>query len=221
MNNGICHSYDTFCRFDMAMQLNNHVYNNDMKKQTIETPDMRFWDSAKEPEVKICAKSGCDEEGLYKAPRSSRDVRDYIWFCLDHVREYNKSWNYFDGMDEVNMEDAIRNSTTWERPSWKFGTASGQTSARSWQAQFDDPLGMLGGGEKANRQPENPSLSADERKAWSVFGLTPCNDQDKVKKRYKELAKTHHPDANGGSRQAEDRLKTINWAYSILKKHFA
>ena len=119
------------------------------------------------------------------------------------------------------MEDAIRDSTTWERPSWKFGTATSTVGARSWQANFDDPLNILGGGNDQTRTPQERKLTNDERKAWDVFGLSPCTDQDKVKKRYKELAKTHHPDANGGSREAEDRLKTINWAYSILKKYFA
>ena len=203
------------------MQTLNQVYNGTMKKQTINIPDIKSWRQNEAPEIRLCAKEGCQEEGAYKAPRSSHNVRDYIWFCLDHVREYNKSWNYFEGMDETRMEDAIRDSTTWERPSWKFGTSTKTSGARPWQAQFDDPLGMFGGNNDNMRSPETPQLTADQRKAWSVFGLSPCNDEDKVKKRYKELAKTHHPDANGGSREAEDRLKTINWAYSILKKHFA
>ena len=194
---------------------------NAMKKQTIEFPDNPTWRSNEQPEVRLCDKPGCTEEGHYKAPRSSHNVRDYIWFCLDHVREYNKAWNYFEGMDELGMEDAIRDSTTWERPSWKFGTATSTVGARSWQANFDDPLNILGGGNDQTRTPQERKLTNDERKAWDVFGLSPCTDQDKVKKRYKELAKTHHPDANGGSREAEDRLKTINWAYSILKKYFA
>jgi hypothetical protein len=191
-----------------------------MKKQTIETPDYRFWKNDEDSDKRVCAKPGCTEDGAYKAPRSSHDVRDYIWFCLDHVREYNKSWNYFEGMDEIAMEDAIRRSTTWERPSWKFGTSAKSPEGSPWQAQFDDPFGVMGEGAQ-QRSANQPQLTPDQRKAWSVFGLSPCMDQDKVKKRYKELAKTHHPDANGGSREAEDRLKTINWAYSILKKHFA
>jgi len=191
-----------------------------MKKQTIETPDYRFWKNDEDSDKRVCAKPGCTEDGAYKAPRSSHDVRDYIWFCLDHVREYNKSWNYFEGMDEIAMEDAIRRSTTWERPSWKFGTSAKSPEGSPWQAQFDDPFGVMGEGAQ-QRSANQPQLTPDQRKAWSVFGLSPCMDQDKVKKRYKVLAKTHHPDANGGSREAEDRLKTINWAYSILKKHFA
>lgn len=204
----------------MTLHSRNPLYNRIMKKQTIETPDYRFWKNDDDSAKTACAKPGCTEDGLYKAPRSSHDVRDYIWFCLDHVREYNKSWNYFEGMDEIAMEDAIRRSTTWERPSWKFGTSAKSPDGTAWQAKFDDPFGVMGDGSQ-QRASSQPQLSPDQRKAWSIFGLSPCMDQDKVKKRYKELAKTHHPDANGGSREAEDRLKTINWAYSILKKHFA
>lgn len=165
---------------------------------------------------RCCAKDGCTEDGDYKAPRSAHDVRDYIWFCLDHVREYNKSWNYFDGMDEVGMEDAIRRSTTWERPSWKFGTSKG-ASAKGWQHSFDDPMGLFGESCSGKEEPKSV-YSSDERKALAIFGLSSCTDPQEVKKRYKDLAKAHHPDANGGSVEAEDRLKTINWAYAILKK---
>jgi DnaJ-class molecular chaperone len=38
-----------------------------------------------------------------------------------------------------------------------------------------------------------------------------------VKMRYKQLVKRFHPDANGGDKQAEERFKSINEAYSNLK----
>lgn len=192
------------------------AYSENMKKQQFDIPDVPFMENNAEPERRVCAKDGCMADGEYKAPRSAHDVRDYIWFCLDHVREYNKSWNFFDGMDEAGMEDAIRRSTTWERPSWKFGTSS-KTTRTTWQSAFDDPLGLFGESGKANDEKESP-YSSNEKKALAIFGLSTCTDPKEVKKRYKELAKAHHPDANGGSTEAEERLKTINWAYAILKK---
>ena len=190
---------------------------NSMKKQPIITPEIAGFNTRQDPMTRPCAHEGCRAEGTHPAPRSRSDLRDYIWLCLDHVREYNKGWNYFEGLDEIGMEEAIRKSTTWERPSWKFGTSRG--NARSWQAGIDDPFGALGG-EGDGPRPERPTMTEDERQAWSVFGLSPCKDGQRVKKRYKELAKAHHPDANGGSKEAEDRLKVINWAYSILKRQF-
>ncbi len=185
-----------------------------MKKQQFDIPDIPYMRTEPQHDRRVCAKDGCTGDGEYKAPRSAHDVRDYIWFCLDHVREYNKSWNYFDGMDELGMEDAIRKSTTWERPSWKFGTSSG---GGSWQRHFDDPMGLFGD-EHAAKDAQTTHYSSEERKALVIFGLSSCTDPQEVKKRYKELAKAYHPDANGGSVDAEERLKTINWAYAVLKK---
>ena len=192
-------------------------YSEKMKKQQFNIPDLPFSNSEAEPEEKLCAKEGCSKPAEYKAPRSSHDVRDYIWFCLDHVREYNKSWNYFEGMDEVGMEDAIRKSTTWERPSWKFGTST-KTNATGWQRAFFDPMGFFEDANASSQENQKDPYSPEERKALVVFGLSSCTGPQEVKKRYKELAKAHHPDANGGSLDAEEKLKTINWAYVILKK---
>lgn len=192
-----------------------------MKKHSRFITDIPFL--RKKTELRTCAKSGCTKHGEFKAPRTPDDVHDYIWFCLDHVREYNKSWNYFDGMDEAGMEDAIRRSTTWERPSWNFGTTKPPPYAKG-QNPIDDPLGIFGGNDKGGGKDADASaqlaLSPDERKAWTILGITPGEDEQRLKKRYKELVKIHHPDANGGSRKAEDRLKSINWAYGVLKKAF-
>ena len=101
----------------------------------------------------------------------------------------------------------------------RAGSLARQTKSTktTWQSAFDDPLGLFGENGKANDEKASP-YSSDERKALAIFGLSSCTDPQEVKKRYKELAKAHHPDANGGSTEAEERLKTINWAYAILKK---
>ena len=201
-----------------------------MAKLSFETPEIsangRVEDPA--PAERPCAHDGCTECGVYPAPRSRSDLRDYIWLCLEHVRAYNREWNYFDGCGEKEMEDAIRSSTTWERPSWRFGSAG--RGGRGWSGAFDDPFDILGGGgvrgdardarDARGGEDGGPPVPPEERKAWSVFGLSPCACAKTVKERYKELAKRHHPDANGGSRKSEDRLKTINWAYGVLKAQF-
>ena len=38
-----------------------------------------------------------------------------------------------------------------------------------------------------------------------------------IKVRFKELVKRHHPDANGGDRSSEERLREIIQAYNYLK----
>ena len=71
---------------------------------------------------RVCNNPDCDELGIYPAPKSRNNLKDYYYFCIDHVRDFNKSWNYFAGLNEEELEVEIRKAVTWDRPSWKFGT---------------------------------------------------------------------------------------------------
>ena len=161
-----------------------------------------------------CAAAGCLQEGSYPAPRSRSALRDYLWFCLEHVREYNKSWNYYEGLQGAALEAEIRRATTWERPSWKFAT--GKPSENS----FEDPLGLF---DFENRTVDLAArqIPPEERRAWKILQLSPISDIDIVKKQYKRLVKQNHPDKNGGDAAAEERLKDINLAYSLIRKSLA
>ena len=161
-----------------------------------------------------CAADGCLQEGSYPAPRSRSALRDYLWFCLKHVREYNKSWNYYEGLQGAALEAEIRRATTWERPSWKFAT--GKPSENS----FEDPLGLF---DFENRTVDLAArqIPPEERRAWRILQLPPVTDIDIVKKQYKRLVKQNHPDKNGGDAAAEERLKDINLAYSLIRKSLA
>ena len=161
-----------------------------------------------------CAADGCQEAGNYPAPKSRSALRDYLWFCLEHVREYNKSWNYYEGLQGAALEAEIRRATTWERPSWKFAT--GKPSENS----FEDPLGLF---DFENRDvgPAARQIPPEEKRAWKILQLSPVTDIDIVKKQYKRLVKQNHPDKNGGDAAAEERLKDINLAYSLIRKSLA
>ncbi len=161
-----------------------------------------------------CAADGCLQEGKYPAPKSRSALRDYLWFCLEHVREYNKSWNYYEGLQGAALEAEIRRATTWERPSWKFAT--GQPSENS----FEDPFGLFNFGNR-DADPAARKVPAEERHAWKILQLSPVTDIDIVKKQYKRLVKQNHPDKNGGDAAAEERLKDINLAYSLIRKSLA
>ena len=151
----------------------------------------------------------------YPAPRNRSELRSYIWFCLDHIRHYNSSWNYYDGIEGAAMEEEIRRATTWERPSWKFGT--GPSAAAASSEPFDDKFGFFDT-ENQRPHPAMNGLSAEERKAWALFDLSPDTDMAEVKKRYNELAKSLHPDHNRDDPKAEEKLKEINLAYSFLRR---
>ena len=56
-----------------------------------------------------------------------------------------------------------------------------------------------------------------ERKALDTLGLDPDASPQEAKARFKALVKRHHPDANGGDRSSEDKLREIIQAYNYLK----
>lgn len=175
------------------------------------TPDIPLSSDNKQTETRCCAAEGCRSEGLYPAPKSRDALRDYLWFCLDHVRAYNKTWNYYEGLQGAALEAEIRRATTWERPSWKFAT--GQPASEI----FDDTLGLFDF-DKKEQERRLPKMSAEEHKAWKTMKMHPIADLDLVKKKYKQLAKENHPDRNGGDASAEERLKEINLAYDLIRK---
>ena len=166
---------------------------------------------------RVCESPGCRLWGEYRAPRARDRLNEHRWFCLEHVREYNKKWDYFAGLDADAIEAHIRADTTWRRPVWPLG---GRSSGGSY-AHIIDPFGLAddaGLGEKpAPKMDGSEQLTPAERNALDVLELSWPLTRAAVKSRYKELVKLHHPDANGGARDAEEKLKQINAAYSTLR----
>ncbi|NQW09097.1 MAG: J domain-containing protein [Alphaproteobacteria bacterium] len=167
--------------------------------------------------VRVCDHPDCAAAGEFRAPQARNRLSDYYWFCLDHVREYNKSWNYYAGMSDHEVEEDIRRSTTWERPTWRLGTA--RTRSQAFRG-IHDPFDVLHDeGEKVDDPGgRRPSQDTAEGRAVAIMGLEPPLTLERLKRRYKELVKRHHPDANGGDKTAEERLKSINEAYTTLRR---
>src|SRR6266849_3708029 len=164
--------------------------------------------------------------GDFRAPRSRLELDRYYWFCLEHVRAYNVAWNYYRGMSEPEIEAEIRRDTVWQRPSWKLGERHGPIPG------VRDPFGLYngkehnGGARRANghaggRASEAAARVASARaQALDVFDLEPPFTPVRLKARYKMLVKEHHPDAHGGDKAAEEKLKIINQAYATLKASY-
>lgn len=170
---------------------------------------------------RACDWPGCPGEGLHRAPRSRADLRSYRWFCLAHVRAYNAGWNYYVGMSDAEVEADVRRDTVWHRPSWPLGAGTGGGNGRIAPDELLDQLGAFGpdwaAGAGFAKRPE-PNARLGTRQAWAVavFALTGPVTLVAVKARYKELVKRHHPDANGGAKAAEEKIKEINEAYRII-----
>jgi curved DNA-binding protein CbpA len=169
--------------------------------------------------LRVCDHPGCTEAGEYRAPRSRQRLDDYYWFCLEHVREYNRSWNYYAGMSDAEVEADLRRSTTWERPTWRFGAGEAGRRSQAYR-RVNDPFGFFDdeSEQESRGGTTRPPSESPEGRAFAVMGLEPPLTLDQLKRRYKELVKKHHPDANGGDRGAEERLKSINEAYTTLRR---
>jgi hypothetical protein len=178
------------------------------------------FDTAPEPPARICDHPDCDAGGDFRAPKSRLNLYDYYWFCLDHVRAYNAAWNYYAGMSDGEIEAEIRCDTVWQRPSWRLGDRHGP----GWAGRMRDPLGVFPGAGARRRNGASGAASEAARRvvsareqALAVFEIEPPFTPTRLKARYKTLVKLHHPDAHGGDKAAEEKLKVINQAYATLK----
>src|SRR5262252_2881068 len=177
-----------------------------------------------------CEWPDCKNKGTHRAPKGRDHAREYWHFCLNHVREYNQSYNFFSGMNPEAVARYQKDALTGHRPTWRMGANGSQGKGRGASAaDFDgaaDPFSMfseLNGrgrwrpGPGGERKAETRKVFNAERKALQVMGLGPDATLKEVKVRYKALVKQHHPDANGGDRSTEDRLIEIIKAYNYLK----
>jgi hypothetical protein len=159
----------------------------------------------------LCEMPGCPHAGAYRAPKSRAELNNYFWFCLEHVRAYNAGWDFYKGMTPGQIEAQLRADTSWQRPTWPLGHLGGQID----ESMLRDPNHVLNAGfGKPSRRPAHPPAN---ELPMATLGLDWPVTLDALKHRYKELAKRHHPDANGGDRASEERLKTINLAYAAVR----
>ncbi len=173
-----------------------------------------------------CDVAGCGHMGGYRAPKGRGHEGEYHNFCLDHVREYNKSYNYFAGMADAEIDSYQRSAATGHRPTWTMGVNRAATKAAArdarftWASAFSDPFGIFGGDPRRAQPTDAPKrrpLRNLERRSFAVLDLDGDETGSEIKARYKALVKQLHPDANGGDRSSEDRLRQIIQAYHYLR----
>ena len=142
-------------------------------------------------EVCLCDREGCTQPGDRPAPKSPNSPERW-WFCESHAAEYNKGWNYFEGL---NAEEAAARERA----------ESGQRSyqrAKHW----------------AWSGPGDGTRSRAELDALKVLELDTDATEEAIKAAYRRLAKAFHPDLNPGNAEAAARFQAVQAAYEVLRQ---
>jgi hypothetical protein len=177
----------------------------------------------------VCQWQGCKNAGRHRAPRGRGHEGKYYHFCLDHVRQYNATYNYFVGMSDAQVCEFQKDAVTGHRPTWAMGAAGtepgrGRGRARRHDAfgpeEVDDPHEFLGDDDRRprNGERERRGVRNVERRSLEALDLPSTATRASIKSRFKELVKRHHPDANGGDTRSEDKLRELIQAYNYLKQ---
>lgn len=185
-----------------------------------------------ETSERVCEHPTCSERGEFRAPGQRPNGFDgpghWRWFCLDHVREFNAGYDWFDGMSAEEILDAQSPASGWRTESPTFGPRAGVDGMPRW-ADFDDPLeaisarvgGIRSRAEREARMAMSGQWSREEAEALETMGLGSDTDRQRLRRRYSELVRRYHPDRNGGDRRYEARLTKVVHAYQVLRKSSA
>lgn len=152
--------------------------------------------------MRLCEHSSCQKEGTCKAPKKNGIHGEFHWFCREHARDYNASWNYLAGKSAEEIEQEIRRATVWERPTWPFGKGPLSAKPRT-KAKQASPL--------------PPKVI----RALHLLGFTELVTQTQMKARYRQLAKKYHPDANEGSHANLEKFHLLQEAFATMENYYA
>jgi len=168
-----------------------------------------------------CQHPGCARKGEFRAPKGRDHEGQFFRFCLEHVKEYNQTYNYFAGMSDTAVQSYQKDALTGHRPTWTVGvngTVSPDTGSKlDAAALLRAKLERLRRAREAAGQHTRKTAGKAALKALEALGLDETADKETIRRRFKELAKRLHPDLNEGDRSREDKLRAIIDAYNYLK----
>ena len=162
----------------------------------------------------ICEWDKCSKTGMYKAPIEKDNSRKFRLFCLEHIKIFNKNWNYFSDMNENEIEYFIKSDLTWHKPTKSFGSSENFFNIL-WGNALEDKFNIFKNSNHKDFKKTN--LSEKDRYALEILGLKYETKWSDIQKKFKTLVKKYHPDKNYGSKKYEDILKKVTLAYSQLK----
>ena len=166
----------------------------------------------------ICDWNNCFEEASYKAPLEKDNSKKYKMLCLNHIKEFNKNWNYFEGMDDDQIYEFIKSDMTWHKPTQSFASSDNFFKIL-WNNALKDELNK----NKLNGHFDHMNkfkFNNNDIKAFGILGISIGIKWKKVQEKFKKLVKKFHPDMNAGNKKYEDKLKIITLAYTQLKNTY-
>jgi len=163
----------------------------------------------------ICEWENCQESGEFKAPLERDNSKKYRWLCQEHIKLFNKSWNYFEGMSQNEIENFLKSDVTWHRPTQKFNSSDNFFNIL-WNNALSDKFNFFKEENKLNYI-NDKKLNEKDKDAFKIMDLQFSDEWPIIQKKFKTLVKKFHPDRNLGNRKFEDKLKKITMAYNHLK----
>ncbi len=166
----------------------------------------------------ICDWNNCKELGEYKAPVERDNSKKFRMLCLKHVKEFNKNWNYFSGMNDNQIMNFLKSDMTWHKPTQSFSSSDNFFKVL-WNNTLKDEF-------------DNKKIKSDfnymrqfkfdnkDIKAFEILGLSVGMKWMKIHEKFKTLVKKFHPDMNLGNKKYEEKLKLITLAYTQLKNTY-
>ena len=166
----------------------------------------------------ICDWNNCSKEGSYKAPKERDNSKNFRLLCLEHVKEFNKKWNYFSGMNDNQIIEFLKSDMIWHKPTQSFSSSDNFFKVL-WNNALKDEF------DKSKIKSQYNYMSQfkfdhKDIKAFGILGISVGLKWEKIQNKFKNLVKKFHPDMNSGNKKYEEKLKLITLAYTQLKNTY-
>ena len=163
----------------------------------------------------ICDHKSCNKIGEYKAPIEKDNSKKFKWLCLEHIKEFNRSWDYFKGMSDQEVCEFLKSDMTWHKPTQSFSSPDNFFSIL-WKNTLNEGGAIWGNGfSKINKS--KIYFTNKDKEALKIIELEVRTKLEKIQNQFKKLVKKYHPDMNAGNKKFEEKLKIITLAYTQLK----
>tara|TARA_Y100000590_G_scaffold426677_1_gene536038 strand:+ start:1042 stop:1563 length:522 start_codon:yes stop_codon:yes gene_type:complete len=163
----------------------------------------------------ICDRKFCKKIGEYKAPIERDNSKKFKWLCLEHIKEFNRSWDYFKGMSDQEVCEFLKADMTWHKPTQSFNSPDNFFNIL-WKNTLNEEGKILNNG-KETKFNQKANFSYKDKEAFKIMDLEAGTNWEKIKNQFKKLVKKYHPDMNAGNKKFEEKLKIITLAYTQLK----